>query len=505
LDFLIMAEFFDTITGILGLLTWTQLCFLIIGVAAGVIVGALPGVGPLLGVVMAIPFTFYMDPISSMALLMGIYQGGSYGGALSATIIGIPGTPMAAATLLDGHPMALGGRASFAVTLSTIASSFGGVLSGIVLIAVAPALASIAIKFGPSEVAAFAFLGLTTIGALSGGSAAKGWLMGFLGLLIASVGLDPVSGASRFTFGSVYLGSGISLIPLLVGLFSISEILRQIESPMRVHDTSTKVSASVEAFRTVITRPINYIRSSLMGVFIGILPGIGGVTASFLSYRAAMEFKKKDDPEFGKGNPDGVISSEAANSAVAGGALIPMLAMSIPGDPIVAVLMGGLMIQGIQPGATMFLNYPDVIDGIFAVFVLGALFMLPIGLLFVRVIVVLMRLPQWAIMSIVLMISIIGTYTVAREIMDLWMLLFFGVAGYLLRKADYPLSPIVVGFVLGPIFENNFRRTGLVSQGDFVGYVADRPITLAVLLVIVLFLAIPLFNALKRKKTNIPT
>jgi putative tricarboxylic transport membrane protein len=182
-----------------------------------------------------------------------------------------------------------------------------------------------------------------------------------------------------------------------------------------------------------------------------------------------------------------------------------MLAMSIPGDPIVAVLMGGLMIQGIQPGATMFLNYPDVIDGIFAVFVLGALFMLPIGLLFVRVIVVLMRLPQWAIMSIVLMISIIGTYTVAREIMDLWMLLFFGVAGYLLRKADYPLSPIVVGFVLGPIFENNFRRTGLVSQGDFVGYVADRPITLAVLLVIVLFLAIPLFNALKRKKTNIPT
>mgnify|MGYP006147197063 FL=1 len=328
--------------------------------------------------------------------------------------------------------------------------------------------------------------------------------MGFLGLLIASVGLDPVSGASRFTFGSVYLGSGISLIPLLVGLFSISEILRQIERPMRVHDTSSNVSASMEAFRTVITRPINYIRSSLMGVFIGILPGIGGVTASFLSYRAAMVFKKKGDPKFGKGNPDGVISSEAANSAVAGGALIPMLAMSIPGDPIVAVLMGGLMIQGIQPGATMFLNYPDVIDGIFAVFVLGALFILPIGLFFVRIIVVLMRLPQWAIMSVVLMISVIGTYTVAREIMDLWMLLFFGVAGYLLRKADYPLSPIVVGFVLGPIFENNFRRTGLVSQGDIVGYVADRPITLAVLVVIVLFLAFPLFNALKRKKTNIP-
>jgi putative tricarboxylic transport membrane protein len=468
-----------------------QVLALFIGIALGIIIGAMPGVGPLLGVVMAIPFTFYMEPVASMALLLGIYQGGSYGGALSATVIGIPGTPMAAATLLDARPMALRGQASYAVTLSTIASSFGGVFSALVLIAVAPALAAIAIRFGPAETAAFAFLGLTTIGALSGGSALKGWLMGFLGLLIAAVGLDPVSGASRFTFDSVYLQSGIALIPLLVGLFSISEVLMQLEKPVRAYDSSAGISASLTAFRSLIERPFNYLRSSALGVFIGILPGIGGVTASFLAYRAAMMFRKERDPEFRQGNPDGVIASEAANSAVTGGALIPMLALAIPGDPIVAVLMGGLVIQGIQPGAAMFINHPDVVQGIFGVFLIGAVILLPVGLLFVRSIVKLLQLPQWAIMSIVLMISIIGTYAVARQIMDLWLLLIFGVVGYILRKADYPLAPIVIGFVLGPIFEQNFRRTGLISQGDMLGHILDRPITLAVLAVTFAFILWP--------------
>ena len=491
-----MSDFFQTLASFPSLLSGIQLMFLVVGIAAGVVIGALPGVGPLLGVVMAIPFTFYMDPVSSMALLMGLYQGGSYGGALSATVIGIPGTPMAAATLLDAHPMALRGKASYAVTLATLASCIGGVISGLVLIAVAPALAAFAIKFGPAEAAAFALLGLTTIGALSGGSALKGWMMGLLGLLIAAIGLDPVSGESRFTFGSLYLDSGIALVPLLVGLFSISEILRQVEKPIRVHDTSSNVSASADAFRTLIKRPFNYLRSSTLGVFIGILPGIGGVTAAFLSYRAAMIFKKPADPEFGDGNTDGVIASEAANSAVTGGALIPMLALAIPGDPIVAVLMGGLMVQAIQPGPAMFLNHPEIIDGIFTVFILGAILLLPIGLLFVRLIIRLLRLPQWSIMCVVLMVSVVGTYSVSREILDIWTLIAFGVVGYLLRKVDYPLAPIVVGFVLGPIFEKNFRRTGLISQGDFVGFITDRPITLAVLALILVFLALPLFRYL---------
>lgn len=497
-----MSEFLDTLASLSNLIGWGEVLFVLIGVALGIIIGALPGVGPLLGVVMAIPFTFYMEPVAGMALLIGIYQGGSYGGALAASVIGIPGTPMAAATLLDAYPMALSGRASEAVTLSTIGSCFGGAVSALMLIAISPQLAAIALKFGPSETAAFALLGLTTLGALSGNSPLKGWMMGFLGLFVATVGLDPVTGVQRFTFGWVYFDSGITLIPLLVGLFSISEVLMQVENPVRARDATSAVAASARAFGSLLNRSVNYVRSSLTGVFVGILPGVGGVTASFLAYRMAMYFRKPEDPEFGKGNPDGVVASETANSAVTGGALIPMMSLSIPGDPIVAVLLGGLMLKGIQPGPHMFLEHIDVVQGIFAIFLIGAILILPLGLLFIRGIVRLLRLPQWSIMAGVLMISLVGTYAVSRQIFDLGLLLFFGLVGYFLRKANYPLAPIVVGFVLGPIFESNFRRTALIAQGDLASYVAGRPITLAVLVVTATFVITPLLMHLHKKRQN---
>ncbi|MDA8584821.1 tripartite tricarboxylate transporter permease [Rhodobacteraceae bacterium] len=488
-----MTELFQIATDLIG---WSALLSLIVGLSIGIIVGALPGVGPLLGVIMAIPFTFYAEPVTAMALLIGIYQGGSYGGAVAATMIGIPGTPMAAATMLDARPMALAGRASEAVTLSTIGSAFGGVISALVLIAVAPELAAIALRFGPAETAAFALLGLTALGALSGNVPMKGWAMGFLGLFIATIGLDPVSGVQRFTFGSPYLDAGIALVPFLVGLFSISEVLMQVETPVRASDNDTGAAASAKAFGSLLARPFNYIRSSLMGVFVGIIPGIGGVTASFLSYRLAMSFPKKDDPDFGEGNPDGVIASETANSAVTGGALIPMMALSIPGDPIVAVLMGGLMLQGVQPGPQLFLQNADVAQGIFLIFLIGAVLLLPLGLMFMRGVVRILKLPQWSIMAGVLMISLIGTYSVSRQINDLWLLLVFGLLGYVLRKANYPLAPLVIGFVLGPIFESNFRRSVLVSQGDLLAYIQTRPITMAVLCAVALFIALPLLRQL---------
>lgn len=486
-----MIDLLQIATDLIG---WNELLFLLVGLSTGIIVGALPGVGPLLGVIMAIPFTFYAEPVSAMALLIGIYQGGSYGGAVAATMIGIPGTPMAAATMLDARPMALAGRASEAVTLSTIGSAFGGVISAIVLIAIAPQLASIALRFGPAETAAFALLGLTALGALSGDSPLKGWAMGFLGLFAATIGLDPVSGVQRFTFGSTYFDAGVTLVPLLVGLFSISEVLMQVEKPIRASDSSSGAAASAKAFSSLLSRPINYLRSSLIGVFIGIVPGIGGVTASFLSYRMAMSFRKEGDADFGKGNPDGVIASETANSAVTGGALIPMMSLSIPGDPIVAVLMGGLILQGVQPGPQLFLQNAEVAQGIFLIFLLGAVLLLPMGLVFIRGVVRILRLPQWSIMTGVLMISLVGTYSVSRQINDLWLLVFFGLLGYLLRKANYPLAPLVIGFVLGPIFESNFRRTVLVSQGELFSYVLARPIALSVLVCVAVLLFMPLLR-----------
>jgi len=486
-----MTDLLHIATDLIG---WNELLFLIVGLSVGILVGSLPGVGPLLAVIMAIPFTFYADPVPAMALLIGIYQGGSYGGAVAATMIGIPGTPMAAATMLDARPMALSGRASEAVTLSTIGSTFGGVVSALVLIAVAPQLAAIALRFGPAETAAFALFGLTALGALSGDSPTKGWAMGFLGLFIATIGLDPVSGVQRFTFGSTYLDAGVALVPLLVGLFSISEVLMQVERPVQASDTDTGAAASAKAFASLVSRPFNYLRSSLTGVFVGIIPGIGGVTASFLSYRMAMSFQKEKDPDFGEGNPDGVIASETANSAVTGGALIPMMALSIPGDPIVAVLMGGLMLQGVQPGPQLFLQNLDVAQGIFLIFLIGAILLLPLGLVFIRGVVRVLRLPQWIIMAGVLMISLVGTYSVARQINDLWLLIFFGLLGYILRKADYPLAPLVIGFVLGPIFESNFRRTVLISQGDLFPYILSRPIALSVLVCVVGILFVPLLR-----------
>jgi len=490
-----MADLLTLATSLIG---WNALLFLVLGLAIGIVLGALPGVGPLLGVIMAIPFTFYAEPVTAMALLIGIYQGGSYGGAVAAAMIGIPGTPMAAATMLDARPMALSGRASEAVTLSTIGSAVGGVISAVVLIAVAPQLAKIALKFGPAETAAFALLGLTALGALSGSSPLKGWTMGFLGLFVATIGLDPVSGVQRFTFGSTYFDAGITLVPLLVGLFSISEVLMQVERPIKASDTGTAAAASAKAFASLVTRPVNYVRSSLTGVFIGIIPGIGGVTASFLSYRMAMSFRKPKDEDFGTGNPDGVIASESANSAVTGGALIPMMSLSIPGDPIVAVLMGGLMLQGVQPGPQLFLQNADVAQGIFVIFLLGAVLLLPMGLIFIRGVVRILRLPQWGIMCGVLMISLIGTYSVSRQINDLWLLIVFGALGYILRKANYPLAPLVIGFVLGPIFESNFRRTVLISQGDLVTFLMSRPITLSVLALVAVFICVPLLRKLIR-------
>jgi len=489
-----MEPFIQTFTNLPNIISFSDALVLIFGVGLGIVIGALPGVGPLLGVVMAIPFTFHMEPVAAMALLIGIYQGGSYGGALAATVIGIPGTPMSAATMLDARPMALNGRASEAVTLSTLGSTIGGVLSALVLIGIAPQLAAIALRFGPAETAMFALLGLTTLGALSGGSPLKGWMMGFLGLAIAAIGLDPVTGVERFTFGSVYLAGGITLVPLLVGLFSISEVLLQAESPIRAHDNTSSAAASLKAFRSLIERPVNYLRSGLTGVFVGILPGIGGVTASFLAYRMALGFRKKGDPAFGEGNPDGVVASETANSAVTGGALIPMMSLSIPGDPIVAVLMGGLILQGIQPGPQMFLQHMPVVQGVFAIFFLGALILLPLGLGFIRGVSWLLRLPQWGIMVGVLMISLIGTYAVSRQILDVGTLVFFGLVGYLLRKANYPLAPVVVGFVLGPIFETNFRRTVLISQGDLLAYLTTRPIAMTVLAVVAVSLLLPLLR-----------
>ena len=348
-----------------------QLVIVVAGLVIGTIIGVLPGLGPLLGVTLAIPFTFHMDPVSSLALLIGIYQGGSYGGAISATLLGIPGTPIAAATLLDAYPMAKAGRASEAVSLATVGSWVGGIVGGLLLLLFfAPLLAAVAIKFGPAEKLGLALLGLTAIATLSQGSTVKGLLSGAVGLLLATIGVDPFTSIDRFNFGLTSLTGGLTFVSLLVGLFAISELLVQIETGVRAWDAVSRVGFTVRTLKTTLTHCFGYLRASVTGVIVGVIPGIGGVTSSFLAYKLARDFSKRAD-RFGKGEPEGVIATESANSATTGGALIPMLAIGIPGDPIVAVMMGGLLIHGLSPGPTLFFTNVEVLNGIFAIFLVG--------------------------------------------------------------------------------------------------------------------------------------
>ena len=501
-----MSDYFEIIlSGFHAFVGPSQILALLIGLLVGIVIGVLPGMGPLMGVVLAIPFTFYMTPVSGMALLLGIYQGGSYGGAISATILGIPGTPIAAATLLEAHPMAKKGRASEAISLATVASSFGGIFSGLVLLLAAPPLAEIALRFGPAETLAMALMGLASVASLTQRSLVKGLLATSLGLIVATVGSDPMTGFPRFTFGATSLVGGITLVALLVGVFAISEVIMQFERKVLVQPSFERMTATFSTILSVGPHLKGYLRASAIGTFIGSIPGVGGVTSSFLSYSVARN--SSSEPEkFGTGIPEGIIATETANNATCGGAMIPMLSLGIPGDPIVAALMGGLLIQGLSPGPTLFLNNPDTVAGIFIAFLIGAILILPIGLLGLPLFALVLRVPRGVLYPGVLLLSIVGTFAVHGSIFDIWMMWVFGAVGYAMRKADFPLAPLVIGFVLGPIVESNLRRTLMLTQGDVFGFLSGRPIALGIFVVAIVFLfwpfAVSLFRRLNSKNVT---
>ncbi len=483
----------DIITNAGAYISLSQVAVVAIGLIIGTIIGVLPGIGPLLGVTLAIPFTFAMSPVASLALLIGIYQGGSYGGAISAALLGIPGTPLAAATLLDAYPMAKAGQASQAVSLATVASWLGGIVGGIVLLFFAPLLAAIAIKFGPAEKLGLALLGLTAIATLSEGSTIKGLLSGALGLLLATVGVDPFTSIGRFNFGFTLLTGGLTFVSLLVGLFAISEVLIQIETGVRAWDAVGRVGFTVRVMKTIVTDWFGYLRASITGVIIGVIPGIGGVTSSFLAYKLARDFSKSPE-RFGKGEPKGVIATESANSATTGGALIPMLAIGIPGDPIVAVMMGGLLIHGLSPGATLFFTNIEVLNGIFAIFLVGAVLLLPIGWVLMPFFARLLRVPHTIMIVVIVMLCIFGTYAVQRQVFDLWVMWVFGIAGYAMRRAGIPLSPLVIGFVLGPVVEVTARRLSTIAGDDPFGFLLGRPSALIIFLFVIAALVFPILK-----------
>lgn len=474
------------------------------GVIVGIIFGAMPGLTATIGVALFLPFTFSMDAISSFALLLGIYVGGIYGGSITAILIRTPGTPSSAATVLDGYPLSEGGKAFEALSMAAIASFIGGLFSCVALIVLAPQLAKVALSFGPAEYFAVGLFGLSVVASLSGNNLAKGFLAALIGLLLATIGLDPVAGTLRFTFDSIILMSGVDLVSALIGMFAIAEVFSKLETVYK-KDVDVEAVKSIKGkivdFKHIKGNFFNMIRSSIIGTVIGIIPATGSGVASWLSYNEAKRASKSPD-EFGKGSFEGLASAEAANNAVTGGALVPLLTLGIPGDVVTAVMLGALMIQGLTPGPFLFRDHGDVVTGIYAMLILSNIFMLIFGLMGINLFVKVLKVPVNILMPVVLILCFIGSYAINNRESDVGVALLLGVIGYICIKIDMPVPPMLLGIILSPIIETNLRRALIISQNDWSTFIT-RPISLFFIILAGSSLAWTFFRAYKQSSKKV--
>lgn len=485
------------LTAFVSIATPYTIVIMIIGTVMGIIIGALPGLGTILALSIALPFTFAMEPISAIALLLAVYASSIYGGSISAVLLNAPGTPQSAATCLDGFPMAQQGKAGEALGWVTAASALGGLLSVAILVVAAPQLAKVSRAFGPIEIFALLVFALTCISWVSDGSFAKGILAALFGLFLGVIGVDPMSGDPRFQFDIFQLSAGISLIPVLVGLFALSEALMIVgggglgDSGNRYGRIRIKLpswSSWKPRLRTLIT-------SSAIGSFFGILPGPGAVMGSFVAYSEAKRTSPRQD-NFGKGEPEGLVAAESSNNAVTGGALVPTLALGIPGDAATAIMLTALMIHGVIPGPRMFELNAELVYGIFAALMVVNILMFVLGLAMSNLLVRILNIPQTLLAPMIVLFSVAGTYSLRSSFFDLILLLIFGVVGYLMRRAKFPVAPVVIGLVLGPRLELALRQGLLLTDGDFFAFFS-HPIAAGFLTITTLVVATTVCRGIK--------
>jgi len=444
-------------------------CFF--GVLVGTAIGVLPGIGPAGAVALLIPLTFHMDPASAVIMIAGIYYGTQYGGSTTSILVNIPGEAASVITCLDGYQMTRQGRAGVALGISAFASFIAGTIGVIGLMVLSPPLAEFALKFGPPEIFALVFLAFTLVAFLSSGSMTRSLMMVVLGLLFATVGQEAITAIPRFTFGSVDLQAGLDLVPLIMGLFGISEVLLSLENMKHGEDAGT-VRPTPKLWDLLPNRqdwrrsagPIG--RGSLIGFLIGILPGGTGIIGSFASY--AIEKKVSKHPErFGQGAIEGVAGPEAANNGAAQGAFIPLLTLGIPGNAVMALTLGALKIHGIIPGPFLIKEHPDIFWGVVASMYVGNFLLLVLNLPLIGIWVRLLKIPTSILYPIIIFFCIIGTFSVSNNIFDVGALFFFGFLGYLLRRLNFDLAPLILGFILGPILETSARQSLIMSGGMF--------------------------------------
>ena len=481
-------------TGFSVAFTPINLVFVTIGVVAGTLVGALPGIGPVAGIAMLLPLAYGMEPVTAMILMAGVYYGTMFGGSITSVLVGIPGEASNIPTCLDGYEMAKQGRAGPALTISAIASFIAGTFSVVMLTVAAPPIAKAALKFGPPEYFALMLLGLTCVSGLMGDNKLKGYMMAFLGLMLSLIGYDMITGAQRFTFGVLELADGIKFLPIAVGMFGIAEVLITLERMGAYRVIRTRLREMVVTRSDLSESAPAIARGTVIGFIIGVLPGAGGAVASLLSYVTERRFSKHPE-RFGKGDIAGVAGPGAADNGSTGGSMIPMLTLGIPGSATTAVMMGALTLFNIQPGPFLFSKHPEFVWGLIASMYIGNGMLLALNILFIPFFVSALRIPFTILAPLIILFAIIGVYSVSASILDLWVLLAFGALGYLMKKLDYPAAPLVLAFVLGNGLETALRQSMMISQGD-VSIFFVRPISGTLMVLVGLILVWPLVRRL---------
>lgn len=479
----------DMLWAFLTVFTQPELFLLVgLGTFAGVYVGAIPGLSVTMAVSILISFTFSWDVYPAIALMIGIFMGGVYGGSRTAILLNIPGAPSAIATAMDGYPMAKRGEAGTAIGVTTVMSFIGGFIGIAVLAAAAPVVSSFALKFQPRDYMLLAILGILLVGSLSTGSLVKGIFAGGLGLVIGAVGMDPLTFTERFTFDVPLMRSGISFIAVMIGMFGVSEALVQLHH----HDLPAirqKITRIVPSMKTVKKHLPLSLQTSTIGVVIGALPGTGGDIAALLAYDHAKRVTKNPERPFGEGAMEGLVAPETANNSAVGGAFIPMMTLGIPGDAVTAIMIGALFIHGLNPGPMLMIDQPDMFWFIVGSLVVANTFMLIFGLTGIKLFTRIVEMPRSVLIPLILLLSIVGAYAVNNSITDVYWMLGFGVFGYFMRHFGYPLGPVILGVILSRLLDDNWRRA-IISEredlGRFFWGILTSPLSLTLFVAVIL-------------------
>ena len=474
-----------------------NLFFCFMGVLIGTLVGVLPGLGPVAAMSLLLPTTFHLSPVSAVIMLSGIYYGAMYGGSTTSILVNIPGEAASVITCLDGYQMARKGRAGAALGIAAFGSFIAGTLSILGLMLLAPMLAEVALRFGPPEYFSLMLLGLVIVTFLAGSSMPKALMMAAFGLFLGLIGMDIMTATPRFTFDIYFLMDGVGLVPVVMGLFGISEVLLNLESKLEREVFETKIKGLLPNRQDWRDSAWPIIRGSVIGFFLGILPGGGAVISSFVSY--GVEKKLSAHPEnFGTGVIEGVAGPESANNAAAGGAFIPLLTLGIPANAVMAMLLGALTIYGMQPGPMLIKQHPDLFWGVITSMYIGNLMLLVLNLPLIGVWVKILKIPYTYLFPLILLFCLIGAFSLNNSVGEIGLMLFFGGVGYLMRKFDYEAAPLVLAMVLGPMMENALRQSLIMANGSAAIFFT-RPISLGVVLLVLALLILPLLPWVKKK------